>query len=239
MTSARAAVARRAGSYVDPVTQALLQTVPMAVGVMLSPAALIEFILVLLSRRARTNGLVFLAGTLVGLVLVPLTASFVVDTSATQTDTAPSSTRTWVFIVLGALLLLLAVRKLRDHSEPTTPKVYDLIGNMGPWAVLALTPGVTVLNPKNIVLLIGVGGIIGAAGLSNSSTVVACVIFALFTAAPYIAAVVYLLAGGDRATARLEQGKAWLIARNRTILGWVFFVLGLYLVLQGLQGLAA
>lgn len=219
-------------------TQALLQTVPMAVGVMLSPAALIEFILVLLSRRARTNGLVFLGGTLAGLVLVPLIASFVVGTSSTQTDTAPSSARSWVFVVLGALLLLLAVRKLRDRSPATTPKVYDLIGNMGPWAVLALTPGVTVLNPKNVVLLIGVGGVLAGADLSTSQTMIASVVFAVFTASPYIAAVVYLVAGGDGATARLEQGKAWLIAHNRSIMGWVFFVLGLYLLLQGLQGLA-
>lgn len=219
-------------------TQTLLQTVPMAVGVMLSPAALIEFILVLLSRRARTNGLVFLGGTLVGLVLVPLVASFVVDTSSTQTNAAPSSTRAWILLALGLLLLVLAVRKLRDRSPATTPKVYDLIGSMGPWAVLALTPGVTVLNPKNIVLLIGVGGVIGSAGLSTTQVVVASVVFAVFTAAPYIGAVVYLVAGGDDATARLEQGKAWLILHNRSIMGWVFFVLGLYLLLQGLQGLA-
>ncbi|MGZ5404914.1 MAG: GAP family protein [Nocardioides sp.] len=220
-------------------TATLLQTVPMAVGVMLSPAALIEFILVLLSRRARTNGLVFLGGTLVGLVLVPLIASFVVDTTATQTSAAPSSARNWILLVLGALLLLLAVRNLRDHSAPTTPKVYDLIGNMGPWAVLALTPGVTVLNPKNIVLLISAGGVIGGAGLSTTETVVAAALFAIFTAAPYIAAVVYLVVGGAAATTRLEQGKAWLVAHNRAIMGWVFFALGLYLLLQGLQGLAA
>jgi hypothetical protein len=215
------------------VTRALIDTVPTALGIMLSPLPLVQFILVLLSERARSNGLVFLAGLVVLMFATTWGAAVLLETTSTGT-TSTSDVRGWVFLVLAALLLAVAVRTLRDRSEPTTPRIYDRIGGMGPWAVLALTPTATVVNPKNLLLLTGAGTTLGSADLSSGATVLACVLFALLAASPYIVAVVYLALAGDTGAAQLERGKEWLVRHNRTITAALAGVIALVLLVRGL-----
>lgn len=215
------------------VTRALVDTLPTALGIMLSPLPLVQFILVLLSERARSNGLVFLAGLAVLSFATVLGAAALLETAPTGTDASTSDVRGWVFLVLAALLLAVAARTLRDRSEPTTPRIYDRIGGMGPWAVLALTPTATVVNPKNLVLLGGAGTTLGSADLSSGATVLACALFALLVASPYAVAMVYLVVAGDTAAAQLERGKEWLVRHNRAITASLAGVIGLVLLVRG------
>ena len=214
------------------VTRALVDTLPTALGIMLSPLPLVQFILVLLSERARSNGLVFLAGLAVLSFATVLGAAALLETAPTGTDASTSDVRGWVFLVLAALLLAVAART-RDRSEPTTPRIYDRIGGMGPWAVLALTPTATVVNPKNLVLLGGAGTTLGSADLSSGATVLACALFALLVASPYAVAMVYLAVAGDTAAAQLERGKEWLVRHNRAITASLAGVIGLVLLVRG------
>ena len=83
--------------------------------------------------------------------------------------------------------------------------MFDKIAGMGPGAVLVLVPGATVLNPKNLALLLSAGSQLGALDLAGVRLVVTAFVFALLGASPYVVAVAYLLLRVDRATVVLER----------------------------------
>ena len=152
--------------------QAIALLAPVAFGVALSPIPVAEFLLILLSRRARTNGLVFVVTSLVLLTVVPLVAALTLEVSTDTASSAPSTARSWIFVVLGLILLLLAARKFRQRDKEKVPAVFDKIAGMGPGAVLVLVPGATVLDPKNLALLLSAGSQLEAldlAGCGSSS----------------------------------------------------------------------
>jgi hypothetical protein len=85
-----------------------------AVGVAISPVPIIAVTLMLFSRRARVNGLVFLLGWVVALAVI----SGVAYAAADQANAAPDrDTIAWGKIVFGVLFLLLAARKWRSRPK--------------------------------------------------------------------------------------------------------------------------
>ena len=133
----------------------LIGLVPSAIGFAISPISIIELILVVFSRRARVNGIVFLLTLAVPLFLLPLLGATAVKaaTSGSQTQ----GMNPWIQLAFGAVLLLMALVNLRSYNSTDAPKVFDTIQGMGPGAVFVLALGVTLFNPKNLALLISAG----------------------------------------------------------------------------------
>ena len=61
--------------------------------------------------------------------------------------------------------------------------------------------------------------------------------FTVLATAPFIAVVVLLVWGGERASATLERFKQWLVDHNRIIMAAVLGLLGLVLLAQGIAWL--
>jgi hypothetical protein len=213
--------------------------IPAAIGVALSPAGIIELILVLLSKRAKLNGIVFLLTLWAGVFVVPLVGAFVVDAVTSDDGSAPSATKGWVLLFLGALLLLLAFRNFRNRRDTSEPKVFGAIAEMGPFPVFVLAVGVTVFNPKNLAMLLAAGTNAGGSGASTAEIVVALVLFTLLATSPFIVAVGMLVLGGEGAEAGLVRMKEWLIEHNRLIMAIVLAVLGLVLVGQAIPAIVS
>jgi hypothetical protein len=220
-----------------PMTDTLLLLLPTAIGIALSPIAIVEMILVLFSNRARTNGLVFLLSIMSGVFLVPAVGTLAFDAAVGGSGEAVSSGKAGVMIVLGVLLLLFAFRNWQQRTDRSTPAVFGTIAGMGPGAVLFLSLGVTVLNPKNLVLLLSAGATVGASGLEPGAVLITLVIFTLTATLPFSLAVIYLFAGGEAAQARLELIKEMLLARNKLIMAVVVGILGLVVIGEGLAAL--
>lgn len=212
----------------------LLVLMPAAVGFALSPVSVVEFILILFSRRRTVNTVVFIALLLVlaGIgVAIGATGG-----SAAGTSGGPGTAAAVTFVVLGGLLLLLAVRNWRNRSDTSMPKVLGTIEEMGPGAVALLTPGVTLLNPKNLVLLVAAGGTIGL-NHDGAEAVLVGVVFVLVATLPYTLGSAFALFGGPRAERGLGAAKNWLIANNKAIMAAICGVLGLVLAAKGIAAL--
>jgi hypothetical protein len=219
------------------VTTVLMPLIPAAIGVALSPTAIIELILVLLSRRARINGLVFVATLLLSFFVIPLVGAFVIDTATTDGSSQVSPAKGWVLVILGALLLLLAVRNFRNRHDTSEPKAFGAIAGMGPGAVFVLALGVGFFNPKNLAILLAAGAQAGASGQSTTQIVVALALFSVLATTPFIVAVGMRVFGGDHATERLTRLKGWLITHNRLIMAIVLAVLAAVLLAQGIPAI--
>ena len=212
----------------------LASLIPAAIGIAISPAAIVELILVIFSRRRVPNTAAFV------LTLIVLSAVAVAIGAAGEKATESSGTHTSTpmaiaLIVLGVLLLLVAVRNWRSQADTSEPKVFQTIAGMGPPAAAFLALGATFLNPKNLVLLLAAGQTIGAT--TSGSKLLTGALFVLLATAPYTLAAGYALVGGAPANRNLDRARAWLIAHNRLIMAVICGLLGALLVLKGAGGL--
>ena len=212
----------------------LATLIPVAIGVAISPAPVIELILVVFSKRRASNSLAFVTALIVS------TAAAVALGAAGQSASEKSSggTSTGVAIVLlalGLLLVLLGVRNWRNRADTSEPKAFQTIAGMGPAAAAFLAFGAVFVNPKNLVLLIAAGQTIDSS--SSSSKLLIGALFVILATAPYTIIGAYALIGGAHANANLDRARSWLIGHNRMIMGVICTLLGLVLVGKGIGAL--
>jgi threonine/homoserine/homoserine lactone efflux protein len=89
-------------------------------------------------------------------------------------------------IVLGALLLLLAVRQWRARpiggAEPALPKWMTAIDTMTAVRAILLGFALSALNPKNLLMGVAAGVAIGSADVSTGEAALAIVVFTVIAA---------------------------------------------------------
>jgi hypothetical protein len=206
-----------------------------AIGLALSPLSLVKMILVLFSQRRAVNAIAF-----VGVLLLGTIAGLAIGAAgATAAGDEPGSTSkvvAIVMLVLGGILLALGQSNWRNRRDESAPKVLQAIEGMGPLPVAALAVTVTLTNPKNLVILLAAGEVIGMSW-SGGGALAAGLVFLLVATLPFTAITAYALLGGAGAEARLDHLRTWLIRRNRLIIGIIGLVLGLLLVVKALAAL--
>src|SRR5436190_388352 len=106
--------------------EAIGAVLPLGIGVALSPVPIIAVILMLVSRRARSNGPAFIVGWLLGLSIVGVITLAVVGPGGASDNGEPAPWVGVLKLVLGALLVLVALKQWRSRPaegvEPTMPK---------------------------------------------------------------------------------------------------------------------
>ena len=90
-------------------------SLPMAVGIAISPVPVIAVVLMLTTARARSNGPAFLAGWLLGLAVVGTIVLALPGSASASSSGAPATWVGWLKIGLGVLLLVVAVRQFRGR----------------------------------------------------------------------------------------------------------------------------
>jgi hypothetical protein len=206
-----------------------------AVGFALSPISIIELILVLFSNRRTVNSIVFV-GTLVALSAVGVAMGYAGQQAGGGGEGETSTGAAILFVLLGLGLLALGVQNWRNRADTSEPAVVGTIGRMGPAPVAFLALGATLVNPKNLVLLLAAGQTIASA-TSGGNAVVAGAIFVSLATLPYTGAAAYAVFGGDSAHERLDGVRQALIEHNRSIVGIVATLIGMVLAAKGVAAL--
>ena len=221
--------------------EAIGQVLPMAVGVALSPVPIIAVVLMLVSRRARVNGPMFILGWLVGLAAVGVLVLGIVGPNNTDDSGEPATWVSWLKIVLGALLLLLALKQWRSRphegDEPEMPKWMNAIDAFSPIKAGGAGVLLSALNPKNLLLAIGAGAAIALTGISGGEQAVAYAVFAVIGTIGVAAPVVIYFLMGDRAPRMLAEIRTWMGRNNAVIMTVLLLVIGAKLVGDGIGGL--
>jgi threonine/homoserine/homoserine lactone efflux protein len=216
---------------------------PVAVGVAVSPVPVIALILMLFSKRARSNGPAFAFGWVAGIAAVGAIVLAVSGASDVATESGPSTVASVVQLVLGLLLLLLAARQWRGRPGPgeeaATPKWMQGIEGFTPVKAAGIAIVLAGVNPKNLLLIVGASVTIAQAGLSAGETTVAFAVFTLLASVTVLVPVVAYLALGDRAARALEEIKAWLSANNAAVMAVLLLVFGAVLLGKGIGGLTS
>jgi threonine/homoserine/homoserine lactone efflux protein len=213
------------------------EILPLAVGVAISPVPIIAAILMLLSPKAKGASVGFLLGWITGIVVAIVVFTLLSSVLPAQDESGSSPVRGVIKIILGALLLFLALRQWRGRpaqgEQATMPKWMSAIDSTAGKA-LGLGFLLSAVNPKNLLMAISAGLIIGGAGLAVGQTVVVIVIFVLLAASTVLIPVVAYLIASERLAGPLDSLRAWLVNNNATIMAVLLLVIGVAVIGKGI-----
>ena len=222
--------------------EAVGQVLPLAIGVAISPLPIIAVILMLVTRQARVNGPAFVVGWLIGLAIIGILVIGIFGGAGANAG-GPATWVLWLEAVLGALLLLVALRQFRsrphDGETAPTPTWMGAIDGFTPVKALGAGALLSGLNPKNLLLAVGGAATIAQMPISTSEQALAYLAFALIATIGVAAPVVIFFALGDRAPAILDRMKGWMGQNNAVIMTILCLIIGVKLIGQALGGLTA
>lgn len=214
---------------------------PLAVGVAISPVPIIATILMLLAPRAGAASVGFLLGWLVGIAGATTLFTLLAGTTDLGSSDDPSTTASWVQIVLGALLLVLAVRQWRARPKPgeqgTLPAWMSAIDSFTLGKAAGLGFLLSAVNPKNLLMSAAAGTAIGGGGLSGGETTLAVVLFVALAASTVAVPVIGYAVAAQRMRRPLDELKVWLQDNNTAVMSVLLLVIGIVLVGKGVGGL--
>lgn len=218
---------------------AIGQSLPIAVGVLVSPLPIVAVILMLVSGAARANAITFVVAWFLGIGAVT-TAVALLAGSTGEDDAPPAAWTAWLKIALGAGLLWLSLQQWRKRprqgAEPATPAWMTAVDGFTPPKAAGLALLLGVVNPKNLLLVVSGGAAIASAAPGDTSAqVVAGVVFAIVASLGVSAPVVVYLRAGDQAKTILDELKTWMIHNNAIIMCVVLLVLGAKLLGDGVS----
>jgi threonine/homoserine/homoserine lactone efflux protein len=227
---------------VAAVGDAIGQVLSFGVGVALSPVPIIAVVLMLGTPRARANGPAFIVGWVVGLGVVGTVVLLAASGADASEDGEPA---TWVGIVklvLGALLVLVALRQWRgrprDGDDAALPKWMQTIDTFAPGKALAMGVLLSTVNPKNLILTLGAASAIAQTGIESSEQAVALAVFVVIgTLGPGLPVAIYFVLGA-RAEQVLDELKQWMAGHNAAIMAVLCLVIGAKLLGDGISALS-
>jgi threonine/homoserine/homoserine lactone efflux protein len=216
--------------------QVIGEILPLAVGIAISPIPIITAILMLLSPRAKGTSLGFMIGWLAGIVVAIVLFSLL--SSVIPLETGGRSPITAVIkIILGVLLLVLAIKQWLARptkgDQASLPKWMSTIDSMPAGKALWLGFLLAAVNPKNLLLAISAGVIVGGAGLTVGQLTVVIIIFVLLAGSTVLVPVVGYLIAAARLAGPLENLRQWLVDYNAVIMAVLLLVLGVAMIGKG------
>lgn len=214
------------------------QILPLAVGIAISPIPIIAAILMLLSPKARSTSVGFLAGWLAGILATVVVVSLLASVIPQGDPDAQKPVTGVIQLLLGTAALTLTVvqwrKRPRDGAEPTLPKWMSAIETMTAARALTLGLALSALNPKNLLLGLSAGVDIGAGELGFAEQAVVVAVFVIIAAITVAGPVIAYLVAADRMKGPLDALRAWLVRNNSTVMTVLMLVLGTNMIGKGL-----
>jgi hypothetical protein len=223
--------------------EAIGHSLPLAIGVALSPVPIIAVVVLLTSSRARSLGPVFVLGWWLGLVVVGAIVLVVVGPSGAGSSGQRTRWVSWVLIVLGVLLLVGAGRRWRGRTgggeEALLPAWMGALDRLKPPVVLGGGVVLGGVRPKSLLLVVGGAAAIAQTGIASGQQAIAYAIFAVIATLGVAVPVVIYFAMGTRSGELLGRLKGWMGRNNAVILAVVLVVIGVTLIGDGIGGLSS
>ena len=212
-----------------------------AIAAMLSPTTLTFSVLVLvLADRPFRTGIWFYLGAFTATLAIGVLAAFVLGDVAS--DPTPSTPKTWVSVldlVLGGLLIVYVVTRLRRPPDPE--KIAGMTAQMekvaSSPAVAILGAGAALANPGAFIPIALKD--ISELDPSAAQYVVEWLFFTLVSLLPLALALVLVLVAPDWTGRLLGRVRGWLVVHARTVAAVIIVALSVSLIRGGIAGLTS
>ncbi|MGW0044592.1 GAP family protein [Rhodococcus sp. NPDC003348] len=213
---------------------------PLALGVAISPIPIIAAILMLLTPKAGTTATSFTAGWVLGIAVGYAVLVVIASAVGLSSSSDGNATTATIKIVLGVLLLLLAAKQWKDRpapgEDPKMPAWLAAIDKVTPGKALGLGVVLSVVNPKNLLMIVGAAVAVAQLGVSGSVLTVAGIVFTVIAASTVAVPVIAYFAARERVTGWLNNLKVWLTANNAAVMATLLLVIGVVMIGKGIGG---
>jgi hypothetical protein len=221
---------------------ALLGTMlPTAVAVALSPLPVIAVVLLLVSRRGAGPALGYVAATMASTTVVLLVVAALAGLLPEDEGGGPDPVRAWITIGGGGVLLVLAVvqwvHRRGAAGEPASARWGALFDRVGVGHAVGLGALGVATNPKNLVLLLAAGLVLGEGVVSPPGATLVVVVFVLVASLGVLLPVGCALAFPGHAAAVLGPLRTWLLRHGVGLLVAVLVVVGIWQLVVGIGAL--
>jgi hypothetical protein len=232
----------------------ILQLVPTALGIVLSPLAIMALVAELLSRRRRGNGIAYLIGWALALVVVLGLALWLFTSLDVHAPGSPPSWVAIVRVVLGLFLVAAAVwvyrrggthaRKMASASTPVEvvaaapqlPGWLKAVDSFTPTRSLLLGFGIFAFNPVDASCAVIAALDLVIAPVAVGTQLGVAIGFVILGILPVAIPVIYVLVRGENAAGLLGTVRTWIATHTNVMNAALLLVIG---CLQLQKGLAA
>jgi hypothetical protein len=198
----------------------------------IQPLPATGYILVLESNQGRRNSTAYLAGWMICLLAIVAITLASTGGDPPSPNSGTNTTISAVMVGLGALLLLLAlrrrIRRNQGKAKPyREPKWMAKVNGMSLWAAAGL--GI-LLQPWPIIA----AGALTIAGLDGSSaiSVIAIILFVVLASGSILTMHLYSRLRPERSKAALDRLRRWIEANQDLAIEWVCWAAGAFIIVK-------
>lgn len=223
--------------------RAIGQIIPLAVGVALSPLAIIAVILMLTTSKGRVTGSSFFAGWVIALAALGTIVLVAADEAHADNAGTPAVWVSILQVVLGVLLLIVASRQWQQRpdreAEPELPAWMQKVETFTPSKAAAVAIGFAAVKPKNLLLTIGAATAIAQTETGVPQQAAAMAVFVILASVGVGFPVVVYFFMGARAAGMLAGLRDWMVRENQTIVAVICILIAAKLIGDAIAGLAS
>ena len=209
----------------------------LALGVMISPSAIIVVILLVLQRRGISSSVTFVAGRMLAILLVLFSMLTIFRNLDFSPQTTASHAAAVAKLVIGVLLLLLglgfALSKSNSEEAGWLQRRMDSIERLSPRASGGLGFAFGLLSPRCLFLTLAAAATILHADTSVPGGITALALFIVVANLAVLAPLVIYMASPEKSASPLDNMRKWIIRYQRALVMGVLIILGTYLVIRG------
>jgi hypothetical protein len=220
---------------------AIGELLPLAVAIAISVTTIITTVLMLLSPKANRRTVGLLVGCVVGVGGAVALSALLPSLLPTQDSSGSSLEAAVIKIVIGVLLVVLALRQWRGRpasgDRVELPKWMAGVDSMMPGKALVLGVLLSAVVPKNLLLAVSAGVIVGEARLSVGQASVVIVVFTAIATSTVAVPVVANVVAPSRTRDPFERLREWLMENNVAIMVLVLLVIGVVMIGNGIASL--
>ena len=215
----------------------MVELLPLALVITVSPLSIIPGVLVLHAPHPRESSLAYLSGWLLG--LAGLTALFIgVSNMLGGLKHSPPAWASWLRISVGAALIVFGViRWLTRRGHDHIPAWMRTMTTVTPARAAVTGAALTVVNPKVLFICAAAGLAIGTDALGVAGTVLSAALFVAVAGSSVALPVLAYAGAGERLDAPLERVKNWMEKHNASLVAAILVVIGLVVLYKGIHAL--
>ncbi len=215
-------------------------SLPMAVGVALSPLPIAAVVTILLSARPN-NASAFLLGWITGILFIGGIVFLIPGLDTARGE--PTAASGWVRLVVGGVLLVLAVWQWRQRpaaDDPVeAPKALSRLDSISVGKTVSMGFLLSTFNPKNLLLTFAGAASIDASMATPSQQAIALALYATVASLSVGIPIIGYIFFTDRSRIVLADWKGWLIRNNAIMVTALLVVFGTLIIGNGLLVLSA
>jgi hypothetical protein len=215
----------------------MVELLPLALVITVSPLSIIPGVLVLHAPHPRESSLAYLAGWLSG--LAGLTAIFIgISDMLGGLRQSPPAWASWLRIGVGAALIVFGViRWLTRRGHDHIPAWMRSLTSVTPMRAAVTGAALAVVNLKVLFICAAAGLAIGTDALGVAGTLLSAALFVGVAASSVAIPVLAYGVAGDRLDAPLERLKDWMEKHNAALVAAILVLIGLVVLCKGIHAL--